>query len=435
MEQLAQANLAKASGADSISIWRKPSAWLLEKKLRRDFWVIFATAFLFDFALSVYYFMFNLYLLDLHFTDRSIGLVNGAAMLGSVTGTLPAGVLARKIGLRPMLIVCFITVPSLWAWRALVTGEPAQIVLGFVVGLTLSMWGVCLLPGVARATTVENRASGFSLIFSTAFGTAILGGVLCGYLPQWLSGAGFAMHPVEAKRLILLIASGIGALALLPTFRMRLPKPRTDAPIENATEDRNWRRFLRVDPFLLKFLPAMALWTVVLTSFTPFANVYFSRNLHVPLLQIGLIFSAAQVVQFSGTLLTPVLFRAIGLVNGIVVTQLVTGVALGSLAGTQNIQLAVPIYLGFFGMQWMSSPGLYNLLMSKVSEEAQGTASSIALFCNALVGAGSTAGAGILFTRFGYPHVLTGIAVVAVVAALIFRTLVGPAARRESLEV
>jgi predicted MFS family arabinose efflux permease len=188
-----------------------------------------------------------------------------------------------------------------------------------------------------------------------------------------------------------------------------------------------------VDPFLLRFLPAMALWTVVVTSFTPFANVYLSRNLHVPLLRIGLIFSAAQLVQLCVTLLTPMLFRSLGLVNGIVVTQLLTAVALGCLAGTQSAQLAVPLYIGFFGLQWMSAPGMYNLLMSRVSEEEQSTASSTTLFCNALVGAGSTAGAGILFTKFGYPHMLAGIAAVAVVAAMLFRKLAGDSQHASSV--
>jgi predicted MFS family arabinose efflux permease len=174
----------------------------------------------------------------------------------------------------------------------------------------------------------------------------------------------------------------------------------------------------------------MALWTVVLTSFTPFANVYLSRNLHVPLLRIGLIFSAAQVMQFCGTLLAPMLFRALGRVNGIVVTQLLTAVALGCLAGTQNARLAVVLYVCFFGMQWMGSPGLYSLLMSGVREEDQSTASSMTLFCNALVGAGSTAGAGILFERYGYPSVLKGITALAVVAALLFWFLIGPLDRR-----
>jgi predicted MFS family arabinose efflux permease len=127
------------------------------------------------------------------------------------------------------------------------------------------------------------------------------------------------------------------------------------------------------------------------------------------------------------------LFRSLGLVNGIVVTQLLTAVALGCLAGTQSAQLAVPLYIGFFGLQWMSAPGMYNLLMTRVSEEEQSTASSTTLFCNALVGAGSTAGAGILFTKFGYPHMLAGIAAVAVVAAMLFRKLAGDSQHASSV--
>jgi MFS family permease len=429
VEQLLDPKAVSSIDEEGTSFWKNPAAWLREQKLSRDFWVFFTAASFFDFGMLIFVFMFNLYLLDLHFNDRAIGLVNGAATLGSVAGTLPAGVLARKFGLRPVLIGCFVVGTLLCALRALTTGEPAQIGLGFVTGLAMCTWGVCFLPAVARTTTTKNRASGFSLICSTAVGTAILGGILCGYLPQWLSKAGFAMQPVEVKRLILLVSCGIAALGLFAVLRLRLPLPQAGTPLENTTQDRSWRRLLRMDPFLLRFLPAMAVWTVVLTSFTPFANVYLSRNLHVPLLRIGLVFSAAQVVQVSVTLLTPMLFRALGLVNGIVVTQLVTGAALGCLAGTQNVQLAVTLYLGFFGMQWMSSPGIYNLLMSKVPEEEQSTASSMTLFCNALVGAGSTAGAGILFTRFGYPHVLAGIAALAVIAAMLFWFLVGPTDR------
>jgi cytidylate kinase len=55
------------------------------------------------------------------------------------------------------------------------------------------------------------------------------------------------------------------------------------------------------------------------------------------------------------------------------------------------------------------------------------------LFCSALIGAGATSLAGILFTRFGYPHVLAGIAVVAVLAAMLFFAQVGPAARRKAV--
>ncbi len=424
MEQLLDAK-ASEEGSEKVSRgWMRPSAWLRNQRLSRGFWVIFAIAFFFDFGILIYVFMFNLYLLDLHFNDRAIGLVNGAAMLGSIAGTLPAGALARRIGLRSMMMVCLVSAPALCAVRAMAVGQSVHIVMGFLAGLALCSWGVCFLPAVAQTTTAENRASGFSLIFSASVGTGVLGGFLCGYLPGWLAAAGIAMHPVEVKRLILLASCGIAAMGLLPMLRMRRWLP-DRAPIGDPIQERSWRRFMAVDPFLRRFLPPMALWTVVLTSFAPFANVYFSRNLHIPLLRIGMIFSVAQIIQLFATLLTPLLFRWIGLVNGIVATQVLTAVALGCLAATQNAQLAVPIYLAFFGMQWMSSPGMYNILLSSVRAENQSAASSMTLFCNSLVGAISTAAAGILFTRFGYPHMLVGIAVLAVVAATVFWSLVG----------
>jgi MFS family permease len=185
-----------------------------------------------------------------------------------------------------------------------------------------------------------------------------------------------------------------------------------------------------MNPFLLRFLPAMGLWMAVLASFTPFANVYLSKDLHVSLAQIGLIFSAAQVVQFCVGLLTPLVFRRLGLVNGIVATQVATAAALGCLAGTHDRRLAVALYLSFSATQWMSSPGLYNLLMSEVPDEERSSASAMTMFCNALLQSCATAAAGILFVRFGYPHVLLGIAALALAAALLFGCLVRPSARR-----
>ena len=182
----------------------------------------------------------------------------------------------------------------------------------------------------------------------------------------------------------------------------------------------------KMNPFLLRFLPTMALWAAVTAAFTPFANVYLSKDLHIPMAQIGLIFSTAQIIQLCMTLLTPLVFRRMGLVNGIVATQVATAAALACLAGTQDRPLTIALYLGFSAVQWMSAPGLYNLLMSRVSDEERSSASAMTLFCNALLGSGATAVAGILFVRFGYPHVLLGIAFLALTAAILFGTLISP---------
>lgn len=194
--------------------------------------------------------------------------------------------------------------------------------------------------------------------------------------------------------------------------------------------ERSWSRALGPAPILLRFLPLMALWAAVLAAFTPFANVYLARYLHIPLTRIGLIFSTAQVAQLCLGLMTPLVFRRLGLSNGIAVTQLAAALALALLAAVSDGRLAVVLYLGFSAAQWMSSPGLYNLLMTETPDKERSTAAASTLFCNALAGSAATAGAGILFSRFGYPSVLLGISFVAAAVALLFRYFVRPQAAR-----
>lgn len=427
MEQLLEQDLAAPGGAGGASFLKAPREWLLKQKLSRGFWVFFTVAFFFDFGFAVYFFLFNLYLLDFHFNERVIGLVGGALTLGSVVGTLPAGWLARQTELRPLLAICLSVAPLVGVARALVMIEWAQIGLAFLAGLSMCFWGVCFLPALARLTTEENRASAFSLIFSVSIGTSALGSIVCGYLPHWLRAAGFVLQPAEVKRMILIVSCAIVTVGLLPLLRLRIPR----AESEPRAEDQAVRKQRRISPFLLRFLPSMALWTAAVAAFTPFASVYMSKNLHISMAQIGLVFSASQIVQLCVGLLTPIAFRRLGLVNGIVATQVATAAAIGFLAGTQNRGLAIALFLSFSATQWMSSPGLYNLLMSKVTDEERSSAAAMTLFSNAVLQSCATAGAGILFAQFGYPRVLAGIAVLALAAALLFQMLV---ARKDSGE-
>lgn len=409
----------------ATAFWRNPSAWIRQQKLSSRFWVFFAAAFFFDAGFSVYFFLFNLYLLDYHFSDRSIGLIGGASVLGSLIGILPAGVLARKIGLRPLLVFCFLAAPALGILRAFWMWQSAQIGLAFLAGMAMCTWGVCYLPAVARLTTEQNRTSAFSLILSASIGTSMLGGIVCGYLPQWLRMAGIAMHAAEVKQLILLLACGIALLGLLPVLRLRIPSQPSDEPASDTQPARGrWIHLWKSHSFLIRYLPLMALWSAVLAAFTPFANVYLSRDLHIPLERIGLTFSAIQAVQLCMGLLTPLMFRLLGLVNGIVATQLLAAFSLAFMAGARHGRLAIALYLTFSAAQWMSSPGLYNLVMNETLDAERSTAAAMTLFCNALAGSAATAGAGILFTRFGYPPVLLGIAGIAATVAILFWLLI-----------
>jgi predicted MFS family arabinose efflux permease len=314
------------------------------------------------------------------------------------------------------MLCCFVAAPALGVVRVFAGSEQAHIVLAFFAGVAMCTWGVCFLPTVAGLTSNGNRASAFGLIFSVSIGTSALGGLLCGYLPQWIRWAGGSLTSAQVKQRILLGACAVALVGLLFVLRLRLPRAE-----ESRSDRTSWLRLLGGGEFLRRFLPGMMLWSAVIAAFTPFASVYLSRSLNVSLAHVGLVFSISQIVQLCLGLLTPLLFRALGLSNGVLATQVVAAALLAALAGVRGELAAVLLFVGFSAMQWMSSPGIYNLLMTGTADRDRSSAAALALFLNALAGSASTAIAGLGFSRYGYPKMLLGVAALALVAALAMR--------------
>lgn len=427
MQPLLQDDLQKGPRE---AFWKNTFAWVTEHSFSRSFWTYFLAVLFFDAGYGVFFFLFNLYLLDLGFSEKLMGWVGGAVTLGSVLVMMPVGLLSKKIGVKPLIIASFLLSPLFSALRVMYLWWPAQIALALLAGATISTGQVCYLPAVARLTTDKNRTAAFSFIISASLGAAAVGGVICGYLPGWVKAAGISAHPADLKRMILLISCGVVSIGLLPLFRLQFPEP-TKETAENTlqTSFRHWRP----SPFLLRFLPLMALWAGVVASFSPFGNVYLSSVLHMPMSQIGLVFSGIQIVQLCMGAVAPIVFRALGLVKGVVVMQAGAGILLCALAIARDVKFAVSVYLIVSALQWMSMPGLYDLVMRKTPDRQRNTASAATLLCNSIAGSVATACCGVLFARFGYPRILFGIAALALTVAALVWVLLTPKINDENV--
>jgi len=403
------------------TLWRGAKWWLATKSLGREFWTFLATSFFLDFGMSVYFFLFNFYLVDRGFTNGQLGRVASAMALGSLAGTIPAGLLAQRWGLRRTLFLCFAMLSSVAALRALVASEPSEIGLSFLAGAAFSIWAVSLSPAVAQLTTKHNRAFGFSLVFSAGIGIAALGGIVGGGLPGWLSRAAWAPRGAHANQAALLISCAIIALGMWPLSGLTF----------QSAPDREKRSWVR-NPFLFRFLPVIAIWSVVTNAFAPFFNVYFSQYIHMPMQKIGFVFAISQLAQVLAILFTPLIFRRFGLVTGIIYMQIATAVALGALAGVRSVSTAAFAYVIYMSFQWMSEPGMNTLLMNKMSPAERSGASALNFLVMSLSQSFAAAAAGASFTRFGYPAVLTVTAVVALGAAGLSRLLLGNGSRTRS---
>lgn len=399
--------------------WNAATLWLRGYNLNRRFWLFFTAALCWDAGFGLYFFLFNLYLLDFHMNERAIGLINGALSLGVVAGTLPAGILIRRFGTRRLLLFCFLVAPLLGMLRAILVQELVAIALAFFAGVVMCIWTVCFLPVTASLTSESNRAAATGLIFSVGIGATACGAAASGYLWQWVAMLDSGLGAADVKRIVLLLSSGIVACGLVPL--MRLPEVSTAPPQPVAL--RQQLAVLR-HPFLRRFLPCMALWSSLLGAFTPFAAVYFVQQRHVSLSHVGLIISASQLAQLIGGLLVPLAERGLGMVRGIVVSQLATGVLLALTAFSSDPAWCIVFFCGYSAAQWISSPAMYTLMMNNVAETDHASASALIMFSNFLLTAAATSAMGILLLYLGYPAVMIALASLECMLAVGFRWMI-----------
>lgn len=378
-----------------------------------DFWNFYAAAFLFDFGIGLFFFLFNLFLTDLHFNEKSIGQITGALTLGNVLGTIPAMLLVRRFGLRTLLLVCFIGTPIACALRTFFLWPEAQLALALLTGAVMCAWPICFSPTIAKLTDESNRVRGFSMMFATGIGLGTVAGLVGGYLPEILQKTQHQVSIVGGIRSVLLLACVAVLLGALPLLRLHV----------ESTPSTAQRRIRIFHPYLLYFLPPFLVWNIVTGSFPPFAAVYLQQNLHIPLRNVGLIFSGSQLAQFAAVLAAPFLFRRLGLIPGIAIAQVATGLLLFSLGGTHATSLAVVAYLGYTSVQWMSGPGIYSLLMNNVPDEERSTASALQNMSGAICQAATAAVTGTLIVKLGYSSVLFDIGWIALGASGLFFAL------------
>lgn len=396
------------------TLWRGTRWWLATKEISGGFWSFFAASFFYVLGMYIFFLLYNLYLLDRGFKEDFLGLVTSASAIGSIAGSIPAGMLAHRFGLRKALLLCLTAAPLIFALRALLGGATVLLALSFLGGAALTIYAVCISPAIAQLTSPKSRPLGFSLIFSSGIAIGILGGQFGGHLPGWLADLGPAVTAVRAKQLALLIACGVVALGAWPIASLRF----TSAPVPGK-----W--FCPRNPFLRRYLPAIALWTLAVGAFSPFFNVYLAQHLRMPMQRIGMIFSASQLSQVVAILAAPVVFRKFGLVTGIMYTQIAAALALGCLAVVPGASTAAVIFLGYTAFQWMNEPGMYSLLMNHVTPSEQTGASAMNFLVINVAQAIAAMAAGASFVRFGYPVVLSVTAGVGLMAACLFRLLLG----------
>ena len=385
-----------------------------------NFWTLYASSCLIDLGLCLYFFLFSLFLVEHNISEQSIGMITAALTLGTIAGTVLVSIITRYLEPRTMMLVYVVAAPVSLGLRTVFLQIPAQIALAFLAGAMMSIWSVCFSPALAKLTTPANRAFGFSLFVATGIASGALAGVFGGYFPALL-------HRVSPQgdgiRAVLLLACFIVLIAAAPILRLNVRRDQAEG--EHGTI---------FSSFLLRFLIAAMAWNVALSFFTPFANVYLTRHLGLPLIRIGQIYTISQLIMVGTVLLAPMLYRRVGLVPGVAITQFATALLLLALSRTSGQVGAIGFYLGLTAVQWMGGPGLSSLLMNRTEETHRSRAAAMYNMVNLAAQAGAAALAGRLFESYGYSGPLAGNAVLAAFAAILLYALLGKGSSQKNPE-
>ncbi len=378
--------------------------WWRVNALGRQFWLVMASAALFNFPLFIFFLHYNLFLLDLGFREDFTGVVNSAQRFGGMAATIPAALVIRRWGLRRTLIATVLAAGLSEALRAAMGARLPLAALAFASGAVFALWAVMMAPLVAGAVGEKRRSVAFSIFFAGMIALGIAANWIGGALPSLLQG----------RRTVLLLAGGASALAAIPAARLEeFPRVPPGARVYPRSR------------FLALYLAAFAVWHVATGLFNPLNNIYLKR-LGFSDAQIGATFAVSQVFQAAAILLSPLIVRRFGLLHGIALMMTATAFGLGALAAQPAGAAAASAFVAYMAFQWMSEPGMNTLLMNRVDDREHSGASAL----NYIVAFGAQAlaalagGAGV--SRFGYAPTLAAAGALALIAAALFRGLLRP---------
>ncbi len=389
--------------------------WLSGSEFDPQFVRFLSAAALFNCGMSVFFLFFNVLLLRRGLHEDMVGAVAAAMSIGNISGTLPGAYLLRRFGLSRVLATAFGGIAAMCALRVLFPSPVVLLGSAFVGGAMFASYAVSIPLAVAQFTTERSRRMGFSIVFASGIGVGVLSGLigsrLPGLLERWPGLSGFSLETT------LLAACAVAALGAIPASKLRI--------LESAllgTEADGQKIYPR-DPAVHRMLAALLIWYLATGAFNPFFNVYFVKELGLSLSSVGILFAAGQAVQVASLLIAPALLRRFGAITGLAGMQCMTALSLAALALGPAGPIAGFIYTAYVATQYMSEPGIYSLLMERVTPQERSGTSAL----NFLIVFGgqalAAAVAGMAMRRFGYRVVLALAGLGALLAGLMMRGL------------
>lgn len=177
------------------------------------------------FQLSINAVTNNLYVYSLGYDLRFVGVFAAMPALGALVAGVPVGILADRIGRKPLLVVSGILNPVALVAIALSTSVPLLLAASFINGILSSAYWVTNLPILTESTTEDQRVGVLALNNFLLFGVGALGALIGGVIPEL--AARVTHLPAGSTvplRFGVLVAAVAVLLPALPLFTLNEPQ-------------------------------------------------------------------------------------------------------------------------------------------------------------------------------------------------------------------
>ncbi len=129
----------------------------------------------------------NYYAHSLGYQPDFIGLLSAMPAIGALISAVPVGLLADRIGRKPVLIASALLTPLFLAGIGLGTAPLWLLTCAFLQGIVSNAYWVTNLPLLTESTTEPQRVGVFALNSFLLLGVGAFGNLLGGAIPEFVA--------------------------------------------------------------------------------------------------------------------------------------------------------------------------------------------------------------------------------------------------------
>jgi MFS family permease len=391
----------------------------------------------------------NLYVYSLGYPKDFIGLVAAMPAIGALVAAVPIGLMADRIGRKPLLLISGVLNPMALAAIGLSTSPSSLLIFSFLNGVCSSAYWVTILPILTESTREDQQVGVFAINSFLLLGVGAIGSLIGGLIPELVSIIinQPALSPIPL-RFGMLAAAAVTFLPVLPLFTLdELPSSRTrteaaaiPAPMPETTDPhaepapqpapapQRMERKALVILFMKLLLPDI-LATTGEGTVVGLLQLYFVLKFHMQPGSLGALFTLAGLIGGATALNAPRIVRRWGKLRTATTMQYLSAPAMLLTGIAPVLPLAAAGEFSRIVLRGLFDPTYAAFTMEQVSSRYRATLSGFYSVTWSLGFAIGPTLAGWIFQQFGTLPVFIVGAICLTSAATLLRLFFGTGSR------